>query len=193
MSDLEQLNKVLTYTLEKIKENHIHQLVIIDSIPPLFYLWSFPKDDFYDYQLGMKELSKSVSLLRKLNAANITVITTNLLTRSYEDFMVDDAEVLEENDVVNCSETTPVILKPACGKFWASVPTLRVAITGLDEIDDFSSEVGVLYRKLQVVKASVFSNIEVEYVQISDVGITSCDESVEQLREMAKKNQEIIQ
>ena len=93
----------------------------------------------------MKEFSKIAILLRELTTENITIITTNLLIGSKNqaecnDDEKSDEEILEENDIDEFEAVErPEYLTSACGKFWESVPSIRISITDINDDTNFHS------------------------------------------------------
>lgn len=175
--DFEQLNTLLTFTLEQVRNGVAYDLIIIDSMTALFYLLSPSNDGYNDYKLGMAEISKIVILLKELAANNITIVTTNTPTESTqnEEDLNEGDEEDEEDEVANYSSSQDSeVTEPEGGKFWESVPSIRIALTALDEDKDFDSENECLLRKIKVVKATFCpSNNKEAFVHISNAGVTS--------------------
>ncbi|XP_055531894.1 DNA repair protein RAD51 homolog 4 [Wyeomyia smithii] len=137
-------------------DNHdTFKVLIIDSLPALWYLYQNSKSNCYP--LGL--LTRLIGILRKLATENfLCVVVVNLLIPSAElASKPNNLRRSTQNVVENSSY-------PALGKFWETVPTTRIVISKLE-----GNTIGP-ERLLTIWKCNYLKTGDRQIVTITDVG-----------------------
>ncbi|XP_053689481.1 DNA repair protein RAD51 homolog 4 [Sabethes cyaneus] len=130
------------------------KVLIIDSLPALWYLYQNSKSNCYP--LGL--LTKLIGILRKLATENfLCIIVVNLLISSADVARPNDSRRLTQSLRENGSY-------PALGKLWQSAPTTRIVISKLE-----GNIVGP-ERLITIWKCNYLKTGDRQMVTISDKG-----------------------
>ncbi|XP_058830171.1 DNA repair protein RAD51 homolog 4 [Topomyia yanbarensis] len=107
--------------LDQIDNLETLKVIIIDSLPALWYMHQNSKSNCYP--LGM--LTRLVGLLRKLSSESlIAIVVVNLQVRS--------SDYLAQNSTRRTIHSKGVTTYPALGKFWETAPTTRILLSKLN-------------------------------------------------------------
>ncbi|XP_065077182.1 DNA repair protein RAD51 homolog 4-like [Ochlerotatus camptorhynchus] len=141
--------------LVKVDDWEKFKVLIIDSLPPLWYLHQNSKS--MCYPLGM--LTRLIGLLRKLASENlISVVLVNLKIASSDSYALGGGS----KRIINQRESSAY---PALGRFWETAPTTRILMSKI-EGNDTGQE-----RLLTIWKCSFLKCGDRQMVTLTDAGV----------------------
>lgn len=150
----ESLIQIVEDLLVRVDGLQNFKVLIIDSLPPLWYQYQNTKSRCYPF--GM--LTRLIGLLRKLASENqISVVVVNLKITASDSFAGGTRKA-----TANQRELSEY---PALGRFWETAPTTRVLMSKIE-----GSSAGQ-ERLLTIWKCSYLKCGDRQMVEISDRGV----------------------
>lgn len=132
------------------------KLLIIDSLPALWYLYQDSSSSIEPLSL----LTKLICSLRKLaTQQNVAVVLVNLTVRMVDSMASSSAE--------SKRKLCPNGTYPALGRYWESAPGTRLLL----KRDDDDDQSGFSIRSVQVWKSNYLRTGEKTTIRITDAGV----------------------
>lgn len=153
----ENLVRLIEDLLARVDELENFKVLIIDSLPPLWYQYQNTKSRCHPF--GM--LTQLIGLLRKLASENlISVVLVNLKITSSDSFAAGVGSTRKSTN-----PHKDVNEYPALGRFWEATPTTRILVSKIE-----GNETGH-ERMLTIWKCSYFRSGDRQVVVLSDKGV----------------------
>lgn len=153
----ESLIKTMEDLLIRVDDLKNFKVLIIDSLPPLWYQYQNTKSRCYP--LGM--LTRLIGLLRKLATENlISIVLVNLKITAYDSFSTGGGG--SRRAMANQRNSNEY---PALGRFWETAPTTRILMSKI-ESNSSGPE-----RLLAIWKCSFLKCGDRQMVTITDRGV----------------------
>ena len=171
IKDVHHLIKALNILLESPKLLSENKIIIIDSIPVIWYLY------IGEAKLGLSLIVEAVGLLKKLsNDHQFAIVTTNLATR-WSGLVPDDiseqtTQYSDDAHSTPSSQCNTITIKATLGKYWESVPTHRIYVSFLESPHRHDLELNNVERNISLIKSSTLDCIQSSTtITINDRGV----------------------